>query len=285
MNKTIGSILPLVGRVFTPAAMVVFLTYEITRSQPIGGWWQTAVIIGAAATAVGVEVVGILSGHALEVSWRINDKARAAVAFILLLIYTGAGVWILRHNATLMPIPIIAAVVYLVAALVDGLEVVRAKQASDEAQRQAFELEQQAAAQTQAQELALLAQAAAERQAEEDARQLAFEREQAARDRELERELKRQAQADKTALSLAQIEAKKAATFRQDARQDTSKMPPENGALPGDWRQVTRQQRRDLAHMTREERAQIMPELSERAQRDWHNRLDEIAKQNGEYKS
>ncbi len=281
MNKTIGSILPLVGRVFTPAAMVVFLTYEITRSQPIGGWWQTAVIIGAAATAVGVEVVGILSGHALEVSWRINDKARAAVAFILLLIYTGAGIWILHRNATLLPIPIIAAVVYLVAALVDGLEVVRAKQASDEAQRQAFELEQQAAAQAQAQELALLAQAAAEQQAEEDARRLTFQREQEARDRELERELKRQAQADKTALSLAQIEAKKAATFRQDARQDGRQ---DAGKLPANWKQVTRQQRHELAHMTRDARLQIMPELSERAQRDWHNRLDEIAKQNGEYK-
>jgi hypothetical protein len=35
--------------------------------------------------------------------------------------------------------------------------------------------------------------------------------------------------------------------------------------------------------MTREERAKIMPELSERAERDWHNRLDEIAAKNGAY--
>ena len=242
MNKLIGSILPLVGRIFTPAAMVVFLTYEISRSQPVGGWWQTAVIIGAAATAVGVEVVGILSGHALEGFWRVGDQARAAVAFLLLLVYTAAGIYILRANSTLLPVPIIAAVLYIVAALVDGLETAVARQTGDEQTRQTWE------------------------------------RQQAAADRELARELKRQALADKTALSLAQIEAKKAASSRQDERQDA-------GIVPGDWRQVTRRQRHELAHMTREERARIMPELSERAERDWHNRLDEIAKQNGEYKS
>ncbi len=79
---------------------------------------------------------------------------------------------------------------------------------------------------------------------------------------------------------LARIAAKErqqpAATSRQDVRQDS-------GNLPGDWRQVTPAQRHKLAHMTREERAEIMPQLSERSARDWHNRLDEIAAQNGAY--
>ena len=70
--------------------------------------------------------------------------------------------------------------------------------------------------------------------------------------------------------------AKPTATSRQDTRQDT-------GNLPADWRQVTPAQRHELAHMTREQRAKIMPELSERAERDWHNRLDEIAAKNGAY--
>lgn len=248
MNKTIGSFLPFIGRIFTPAAMVVFLTYEISRSQPVDGWWQLAVVIGAAATAVGVEVVGILSGHALEGFWRVGDTTRAAVAFILLLIYTAAGIVILRHNTTLLPIPIIAAVLYIVAALVDGLET------------------------------------AVSRQSGQDAAQEAFEREQAAKDRELARELKRQAQADNTAVSLAKVEAKKQASSGQDKRQDTGNLPDELGKIPADWRQVSKGQRRELAHMTREERAEIMPNLSKRAQTDWHNRLDEIAAQNGGYK-
>jgi len=81
---------------------------------------------------------------------------------------------------------------------------------------------------------------------------------------------------------LARIAAKErqqpAATSRQDARQDI-------GKFPADWRQVTPAQRHELAHMTREQRAKIMPELSERAERDWHNRLDEIAAKNGAYLS
>ena len=67
-----------------------------------------------------------------------------------------------------------------------------------------------------------------------------------------------------------------AATSRQDARQVA-------GKLPRDWRQVEPAQRHELAHMTRDERAKLMPELSERAERDWHNRLDEIAAKNGTY--
>jgi len=247
MNKVIGSILPLIGRIFTPAAMVVFLTYEISRSQQVDGWWQTAVVIGAAATAVGVEVVGILSGHALEGFWRAGDRARAAVAFVLLLIYTAAGVFILRHNLTLVAIPIIAAVVYLVAALVDGLEVTVSRQANSEQANQAWEREQEAA------------------------------------DRELARELKRQAQADKTAVSLAQIEARTAAISRQDTGEMGGEFQVEGGILPADWRQLTRRQRHDLAHLPREKREAIMPPLAERTRRDWHTRLDEIAKQNGEY--
>ena len=50
-----------------------------------------------------------------------------------------------------------------------------------------------------------------------------------------------------------------------------------------DWRRLTDRQRYDLAHATREERAEIMPELADRTRRLWHERLDEIAAQNGSY--
>jgi hypothetical protein len=241
-NKLVGSILPLIGRVATPAAMVVFLAHEISSSQAVNGGWQTAVILGAIATAVGIEIVGILSGHALEGFWRVGDKGRAGVAFILLIVYTAAGIVILRHNPTLLPIPIIAAVLYIVAALVDGLET------------------------------------AVSRQSSHDTAQDTFEREQNAKDRDLARQLKKEEQAAKTAVSLARIEAKSAPPQRHDTRQDV-------GEIPADWRQVTRKQRRELAHLSREERELIMPKIAPRTRRDWHDRLDNIAKQNGGYKA
>ena len=143
-NKLVGSVLPLIGRVATPAAMVVFLAYEISSSQQVSGWWQTAVVIGAIATAVGIEIVGILSGHALDGFWRVGDRPRSVVAFVLLIVYTAAGVFILRHNQSLVVIPIIAAVLYIVAALVDGLEAKASIEADKEAKRTAFNLAQEA---------------------------------------------------------------------------------------------------------------------------------------------
>ena len=94
--------------------------------------------------------------------------------------------------------------------------------------------------------------------------------------RRMELERERMRHDERLARISAKAAAQPAATSRQDARQDT-------GNLPGDWRQVTQAQRHELAHMTREQRTIIMPELSERAERDWHNRLDEIAAKNGAY--
>lgn len=162
--------LTIIGRVATPAAMVVFMTYEISRSMAVTGGWLVAIVIGAALTAVGIEVVGILSGHALETSWRVGDQWRALLALALLLIYTVGAVYILRRNDTIMPVPIIAAIVYVVAALVDGLERQVAQEETAVSQRESVDLEQ----------LRL--------------------------DRELEREIKRQQQADKTAIKLAQVQ-------------------------------------------------------------------------------
>ncbi len=164
--------LTFIGRIATPAAMVVFMTYEISRSMNVTGYWLTAIIIGAAATAVGVEVVGILSGHALEGFWREGDTPRSILALALLLIYTVGAVYILRNNTVIMPVPVIAAVVYVVAALVESLERQNAQKETAVSRREAFDLEQAAA------------------------------------DAELAREIKRQAQADKTAVKMAQIEAR-----------------------------------------------------------------------------
>ena len=235
--------LPTIGRIFTPAAMLVVLTYEITTSQTVTGGWAIAILIGAAATAAGVEAVGIMAGHTFEAYWRLGDGKRSRLALALLGIYTAAGVWILWGNQALIPIPIIAAVVYLVSGLAESLAGQQAKDAA------------------------------------RDEKQVAFDFAQQAKDRENQRLLDRQKLEADTAVKLARVEAKavkSADSTRREVRRDS-------GEIASDWRQLTRQQKRDLAHATREEREQMMPEIEPRTRRDWHKRLDEIAAQNGHF--
>lgn len=229
-----------VARIITPLAMVVFLAYEINRSMTVTGAWAIALLIGAIGTAVGIEIVGILAGHALEGFWRIGDQYRAALSFVLLIAYTGTAVYILRHNQAMVLVPVIAAIVYLLASLTTSLETTVSKHEEETAALTAFDLEQAKA------------------------------------DRALERELKRQKQADSTAVKLAQVGAKTASSKRRDVRHDS-------GEIPSDWRQLTRQQKHKMAHVTRDEREEMFPEIEPRTRRDWHKRLDEIAAQNGQY--
>lgn len=104
---------------------------------------------------------------------------------------------------------------------------------------------------------------------------LDFQLEQARLDKEIDRRIKLEKQQAANAAKLARID-KAATSKRQDTRQDT-------GTLPSDWRQLTDTQRHDLAHLPRVEREQIMPELADRTRRLWHERLDEIAAQNGSF--
>lgn len=127
MNKQTGY-LSIIGRVATPAAMVVFMAHEITISMAVTGWWSVFVLFGAILTAVGVEIVGILSGSTLEGFWRRGNVSRSVLSFFLLLIYTASAIYILRHNSTILPIPIVAAVVYIVSALSDSLVIQEQRQ-------------------------------------------------------------------------------------------------------------------------------------------------------------
>ncbi len=241
----LSSVLPLIGRLFTPLAMVVFLAYEISSSQQVPASWQTAVILGAVCTAVGVEVVGILSGHAVERFWRLGDSTRTAVSLLLLGVYTAAGTFIL-WGTIMVVVPLIAAVLYIVAALVEGVEEHVQRNAESTAVRSQFDMEQEA----------------------------------------LDRQAKREAESERvrgeTAIKLARIDVKRqpAATSRQEERQDGRQV---SGNLPANWRQLTRKQRRDLAHASREERESLMPEMADRTRRLWHERLDEISAMNGKY--
>ncbi|NJN53573.1 MAG: hypothetical protein HC804_01755 [Anaerolineae bacterium] len=133
------------ARVCTPAAMVVFLSYELSQSLAVTGWWQVAMLAGSVATAVGIEIVGILAGHTLEGYWRIGDVGRAALSFVLLLLYTCTAVYVLKGNTVLMVVPIVAMVVYLVAALADGLQTAVSQQEESTAVQSAYDLERQRA--------------------------------------------------------------------------------------------------------------------------------------------
>lgn len=208
--------LPNIGRIFTPAAMLVALTYEIVshESTPASGGWYYALLAGAAATAVGVEAVGILAGHTFEGYWRIGDRNRTALALLLLVIYTVAGLYILRGNDVLQPIPIIAAVVYIASGLAESLNAQQAHQSKTEDARAELELEE------------------------------------LAKEKEFEREMRRQAQADKTAVALAKVEAKTVSSRAVTSRSDS-------GHFPSDYRLLTAAQKDEIVQLTSGELEQL----------------------------
>jgi hypothetical protein len=168
------------GRIATPMAMVAILFYEITHSVNVEGWWFYVIMAGALGSAIGIEIVGILSGVTLERFWRIDDRPRTLLALVLLITYTIVAMYILRHNTILWPIPIIAAVVYLVSALAESAGEI---------------IEQQVTSQ---------------------AKDVAWQRRQEEQEAEFERQLKLQQQRDRTAVKLAKLTTGK----RSDARLD-----------------------------------------------------------------
>lgn len=81
-----------------------------------------------------------------------------------------------------------------------------------------------------------------------------------------------------TQVKIERVKAKRnALPQRQDARQDAGNL------MASDWRQLSDNQKYQLAHLTREEREEKMPEIADRTRRQWHKRLDEIAAQNGNF--
>jgi hypothetical protein len=67
------------------------------------------------------------------------------MALCLLVGYTIAAMYVLRQNTVLTVVPIIAAVVYILAALADGLETAENKQAGEAIAEQEFDLEERRA--------------------------------------------------------------------------------------------------------------------------------------------
>lgn len=220
------------ARIITPLAMVVFLAYEINQSMTVTGWWRFALLIGSIGTAIGIEIVGILAGHALDGFWQLGDKTRTRLSLVLLVVYTAVAVYILRHNQAMVLVPIIAAIVYLLSSLTGSLD------------------------------------DTVNEQRQNDAAQTAFDLEQKAKDKELERELKRKKQADNTAVKLAQLEAKSVVV----SNPVTVTSAQSNGHLPSDYRLLTSEQKDKIANLTSGELAEIA-DISDSTARRWKRKV------------
>jgi hypothetical protein len=238
-----------------PAAPVIFFGWRVYSAtiEMTGYIWLA--IPAALATAIGLEVVGIIAGHVGLENWRRGETGRAAISALILLAYVAIGVWELQGTIGAIAF-LIAPLVYILAALYEALEAQTVQEGQDDERKRQQEEEDR------------------EFERKQKAADLEVARKQKAADKEAARQLKLKQQADRTAVELAKLEAGKRQDGGRVERQDT-------GNLPGDWRQLTHVQRHDLAHATREEREDMFPELAGRTRREWHSRLDKLAAQNG----
>lgn len=135
--------LSLFARILTPAAMVAFLTIEITKSQTFAAPVIYVIAVAAFFTSIGIEAWGIMAGQNLERAWRVNrNKWATAVQLVL---YVGIASYLLRTNPTLVVLPLVAALVYVSAALSDVMETAVNEQTRETAVQQSFDFEQAAA--------------------------------------------------------------------------------------------------------------------------------------------
>lgn len=146
MKINYGKVLIWSAIISTPAAMVVFLTLEISKSvnAPDTLIWRGAILIGAFLSSVGIESTGILSGHALERFTRRKEWVRAFIVGVLLIVYTAVAMRILWENDALRFVPLVAAVVYVLAALIDGVEHVEVIEQEQQTKLNGFNLEERA---------------------------------------------------------------------------------------------------------------------------------------------
>ena len=225
------SFLSILAMVLVPLAPVFFFghaVYLAVLQLPAPGWVATAVGL---AGAVGLELVGILAGHVTNAAWLQQDRGRAIIGGAILITYVAIGVAELWGTIGAVMF-LIAPLVYLLAALQDGLKTAVATQRDD----------------------------------------LDFERAQLAADRETARQIK-----------IETARAKLAGNAGEKRAGSPARNGQEMGGFPADWRQLTNAQRRHLAHLSRSERAEMLPQMAERTRRDWNRKLDEIAAQNGSF--
>lgn len=112
--------LSLVAMIAVPLAPAFFFghaVYTAVVSLPAAAW--IAVTVGVMA-ALGLELVGILAGHVANTAWRLGDYGRAVLGGLIMAVYVVIGVVELWGSIGAVMF-LIAPLVYLLAALQDGL--------------------------------------------------------------------------------------------------------------------------------------------------------------------
>lgn len=134
--------LPTITRLAIPAAMVSFLTIEIGKSQQATGWLLYLIYGAAFCTAVGIELWGIIAGDNLDKSWKLNHGRVWSV--VQMIIYVIIGGWLLRHNLTIVMLPLVAALAYVASGFADSLDTAVSRREVTEAENAEWDREQEA---------------------------------------------------------------------------------------------------------------------------------------------
>lgn len=212
MNSKLYSRLAVIAVFSVPLAPAVFLGLRLfsqgrTESADLmasdsAGWVLLLLALAAGMTAVGLELVGIISGHVTAKLFQRRDR-RWVLSALALLIYTGLGFLALRGT--------VGAITFLIAPLVYFVTAISA--AADE----------------QHQEDQRIAALATEREGQRQEQQEAFERQQIAEQAAFRRELAlRQAEAEANQrLREAEIRSQeRLARARAKARATAETAPP-----------------------------------------------------------
>jgi hypothetical protein len=107
-------------RITVPAAMVAFLTIEITKQQAAVGLLVYVIAAAAFLSSVGIELWGITAGDNLKKAWA--DGSGKASTAVQMVAYVAVAGWMLRTNDTLLVLPLVAALAYVASAWADGYQ-------------------------------------------------------------------------------------------------------------------------------------------------------------------
>ena len=248
MKRDIYAYLSVLAMVAVPIAPAFYFGFDVAQDvyNLVFGWVGLssvsgvfAVLIGLGAV-IGLELVGILSGHNIVKYVTLGMYKVSVICGLILVAYVVLGIIGLEGFLTK------GVVMFLTAPLVYVLATM-----------------QQTAAGIHT------------KQDENDRVLLEFDLAEKAKNNELERELKRQKQADSTALKLVRAKAKVVSNGQVKSAESSGKMPT-------DYRKLSDAQKLYLSELTREERQKELSHLSGRTFRNWNEKLDELtAHKNG----
>lgn len=197
-----------------------------------------AIVVGIVA-AIGLELVGILSGHLAVKFWHMGQPVTALIAGAVLLFYVVLGVsgleGLLAKGVVMF---LITPAVYLLVGLQRHVETITLQETASTTAKREFQFTEKA------------------------------------KDNELERELKRREQEARHQLQLAQLNGKLPAPVRQV---DDNKQPTIEATGFTDWRSIPPATRLQFAGMTTEEIRDKNPQIAQRTARLWRTRAQKLA--------